>query len=148
MRPIHGDVFNHNIEAVERVFREVRPKGDFHRSLEFLRRAFEIAPEIPVKSGFMVGLGETRAEVETLLAQLRANGVSIVTIGQYLKPADACAEIVEYVEPDTFEIYRRHAESLGFAAVFSGPLVRSSYMAHEVFGRSRDAAKPFQEELP
>ena len=141
------DVFNHNIEAVERVFREIRPMGSFERSLELLSRAAHNETGMPVKSGFMVGLGETTEEVENLLRRLKGSGVSIVTIGQYLKPAAGCVEVVEYVPPEIFENYRLFAESLGFAAVFSGPFVRSSYMAHEVFERSHSAAEHFQEDV-
>ncbi len=141
------DVFNHNIETVERVFQEIRPMGNFNRSLELLARAAGNEKGMPVKSGFMVGLGESCEEVEKLLRQLKESGVSIVTIGQYLKPAAQCAEVVEYISPTIFENYKRFAESLGFAAVFSGPLVRSSYMAHEVFDRSHSAAELFQEDL-
>ncbi len=128
-------VFNHNIEAVPRIFTSVRPKGDFSRSLAMLQNAAELAPAIPVKSGFMVGLGETEAEVCDLLTALRNHGVSIVTIGQYLKPAANCADVVAHITPQQFDMYRSFADNLGFSAVFAGPFVRSSYMAHEVFER-------------
>jgi lipoic acid synthetase len=126
-------VFNHNIETVRRLSPKVRSRSDHDRSLAVLRRAGEIRPETLVKSGLMVGLGETRDEVHELLGEMREHGVRAVTIGQYLQPTRRNLAVSEFVHPDTFEAYREFGESLGFEAVFSGPFVRSSYMAESVF---------------
>ena len=128
------DTFNHNVETVRRLSPRVRSRSDHERSLRLLERASEVAPHILVKSGFMVGVGETREEVHELLGELRDHGVRAVTIGQYLQPTRRNLRVAEYVHPDQFEAYRAHGESLGFDAVFAGPFVRSSYMAEAVFG--------------
>jgi len=128
------EVFNHNLETVERLYARVRPRADYLRSLEVLRFAKRRRPEALTKSGLMVGLGETPAEVEASLGDLRGAGVDIVTIGQYLQPARRNLPVAEYVTPGQFEAYRRCGLSLGFRTVFSGPLVRSSYMADQVAG--------------
>jgi lipoic acid synthetase len=128
------DTFNHNVETVRRLSPRVRSRSDHARSLGVLRRAGEIAPHVLVKSGFMVGVGETREEVHELLGELRENNVRAVTIGQYLQPTRRNLPVVEYVHPDQFEAYRAYGESLGFDAVFAGPFVRSSYMAEAIFG--------------
>lgn len=127
------DVFNHNVETVRRLSPRVRSRSDHDRSLGVLRTVAELAPEMLVKSGLMVGLGETREEVHELLGELRAHGVGAVTIGQYLQPTRRNLPVAEYVHPDTFAAYREFGESLGFEAVFAGPFVRSSYMAESVF---------------
>jgi lipoic acid synthetase len=120
------NVFNHNVETVPRLYRRVRPQADYEQSLRVLafgkRRAL-------TKSGFMLGLGERRDEVERLLGDLRRASVDVVTIGQYLQPTRRHLPVAEFVPPETFERYREYGLSLGFRAVFSGPLVRSSYMA-------------------
>ena len=126
------DTFNHNIETVSRLYQRVRPQADYQQSLGVLRDAREYAPSALTKSGFMVGLGESREEVCRLLADLRAHAVDVVTIGQYLQPTRAHLPVEEYIHPDRFEEYKAHGESLGFRAVFSGPLVRSSFMAEMV----------------
>ena len=123
------DYFNHNVETVPRLYRHVRPGSRFDRSVDVLRQAKQHDPSIVTKSGLMLGLGERREEVLESLEQLRAADVEIVTIGQYLQPKRHKLEVVEYVHPDVFEEYRVAAEELGFRAVFSGPFVRSSYMA-------------------
>ena len=127
------DVFNHNVETVRRLSPRVRSRSDHDRSLEVLARAAALAPGMLVKSGLMVGLGETEAEVHELLGELRASGAGAVTIGQYLQPTRRNLPVAEYVHPDRFEAYRAYGESLGFEAVFAGPFVRSSYMAESVF---------------
>ena len=127
------DVFNHNVETVRRLSPRVRSRSDHDRSLRVLRRASELAPGVLVKSGLMVGLGETPEEVHELLAELRDHGVRAVTIGQYLQPTRRNLPVAEYVLPERFDAYREHGESLGFDAVFAGPFVRSSYMAEAVF---------------
>jgi lipoic acid synthetase len=127
------DVFNHNIETVERLYPIVRPQAVFRRSLLVLSRSKLIAPDIFTKSGFMMGLGETREEVLTLLRQLREAGCEIITIGQYLRPTGKNIPVVEYVRPEVFEEIRSVALEMGFRYVASGPLVRSSMNAEEMF---------------
>jgi lipoic acid synthetase len=123
------DVFNHNIETVPRLYRRVRPQANYRQSLEVLRFARAHRPDVLTKSGFMVGLGESGAEVEQLLRDLRAEDVDVATIGQYLQPTRRNLQVAEYVAPERFEEYRQFGLSLGFKMLFSGPLVRSSYMA-------------------
>jgi lipoyl synthase len=125
-------VFNHNMETVARLYRRVRPQADYRRSLDVLRFAREHRPDVLTKSGFMVGLGENAAEVEQLLHDLREQDVDVATIGQYLQPTRRNLQVAEYVAPERFERYREFGLSLGFKMVFSGPLVRSSYMAEVV----------------
>ena len=126
------DYYNHNVETVPRLYRHVRPGSRFERSLEVLREAKQIDPTVTTKSGLMLGLGEQREEVVESLQRLRDSHVEIVTIGQYLQPKRKKLEVVEYVEPRVFEEYRAIGEEIGFRAVFSGPFVRSSYMADVV----------------
>ncbi len=135
-------VFNHNMETIERLYRRVRPQADYRQSLAVLAFARRHAPRVTVKSGFMVGLGESVSEVRRLLEDLRAAGAEIATIGQYLQPARRRLAVEEYVHPDVFESYRAFGESIGFRAVFSGPLVRSSYMAEVVERRATAAGHP------
>ncbi len=123
------DVLNHNIETVPRLYREVRFGARYDRSLELLCRASEMRPEIPTKSGLMLGLGETSEEVLAVLSDLRASGVGIVTIGQYLRPTPAHLPVLRYVPPEEFRMLRDAGLALGFSHVESGPLVRSSYHA-------------------
>lgn len=122
-------VFNHNMETVPRLYRRVRPQANYRQSLEVLRFARTHSPKVLTKSGFMVGLGETEEETHGLLRDLREANVDIATIGQYLQPTRRHLPVAEYVTPDQFEKYRDYGLSLGFQMVFSGPLVRSSYMA-------------------
>jgi len=129
------DVLNHNIETVPRLYREVRFGARYERSLEMLAFAAKLRPDIPVKSGLMVGLGETDDEVISTLRDLRRHGVSIVTIGQYLRPTLQHLPVLRYVTPEQFAEYRRAAQELGFEHVESGPFVRSSYHAAEALGR-------------
>jgi len=126
------DVFNHNMETVSRLYRRVRPQAVYPRSLDVLRFAKTYRPEALTKSGLMVGLGETPAEVHALLDDLRKADVDVATIGQYLQPKRHRLPVEEFVRPEQFERYREYGESVGFRAVFSGPLVRSSYMAEHV----------------
>jgi lipoic acid synthetase len=123
------DTFNHNVETIARLYAEVRPQAGYQQSLTVLRNSRRLAPRVLTKSGFMVGLGEQPDEVYGLLEDLRKHEVQVVTIGQYLQPTRAHLPVAEYVHPKLFEQYRVYGESLGFQAVFSGPLVRSSYMA-------------------
>jgi lipoic acid synthetase len=128
------DVFNHNVETVPRLYREVRPQADYARSLRVLAWARETDAGAATKSGFMVGLGETEDEVVALLRDLRGAGVSAVTIGQYLPPTRRHLPVAEYVHPTVFEEYERAARAMGFPHVLAGPLVRSSYHAEDLLG--------------
>jgi lipoic acid synthetase len=127
------EVFNHNIETVRRLHRKMRGgRADYDKALWLLRRAKEIADyRVLTKSGIIVGLGETNDEVVETLRDLRAHGVDVVTIGQYLQPSPKHAPIDRWVHPDEFRWFREQGEELGFGTVFSGPLVRSSYRADE-----------------
>jgi lipoic acid synthetase len=127
------EVFNHNIETVRRLHRSMRgAKASYDTALWLLRRAKELA-DYPVltKSGIIVGLGETNEEIVETMRDLRANGVDVVTIGQYLQPSPKHATIDRWVHPDEFRWLREQGEELGFGSVFAGPLVRSSYRADE-----------------
>ncbi len=126
------DVFNHNVETVARLYPRVRPQADYRRSLEVLAFARGNLPGGLVKSGFMVGLGETSEEVHELLRDLCGAGVEVVTIGQYLQPTLRNLPVAAYLSPEQFEAYRDYGLSLGLRMVFSGPFVRSSYMAEQV----------------
>lgn len=133
------DVLNHNIETVPRLYRQVRPQGIYGRSLELLRRVREGWPRTYTKSGLMVGLGETDAEVLEVLGDLHAHQVDIVTIGQYLSPGPKHLAVQRFVSPEQFDGYRSHGETeLGFLQVVSSPLTRSSYHAGEVRRLMRD----------
>lgn len=125
-------VFNHNLETVPRLYGEVRPGADYRRSLAVLARVHVTEPDLPTKSGLMLGLGETPDEVCDVMDDLLANGVSLLTLGQYLRPSKAHLPVVEYVEPGTFTELSREAYRKGFSAVASSPYVRSSYHAGEL----------------
>jgi lipoic acid synthetase len=125
------DVLNHNTETVPRLYRLARSGGRYPRTLELLQRAHEYAPRIPTKSGIMVGLGEEWDEIVATLGDLRRVGVEILTIGQYLRPSGDHLPMVRYYHPDEFARLKQIALDLGFGHVESGPLVRSSYHAHE-----------------
>ncbi len=126
------DYFNHNVETVPRLYDYVRPGSRFERSVAFLAEVKRIDPSIVTKSGFMLGLGERRDEVIDVMKRLREAGCEILTIGQYLQPKREKLDVVEYIHPTVFDEYRVIGEELGFASVFSGPFVRSSYMADAV----------------
>jgi len=130
-------IFNHNMETVRRLYRAVRPQADYRQSLTVLRFAKKYRPEALTKSGAMLGLGETVAETEELLNHLRQAEVDIATLGQYLQPARRNLRVHEFVTPNQFDRYRDFGLSLGFKMVFSGPLVRSSYMADLVDGQAQ-----------
>jgi lipoic acid synthetase len=125
-------VFNHNMETVSRLYKRVRPQADYRQSLDVLSFARQYRADVLTKSGLMVGLGERDEEVRELLADLHAAGADVATIGQYLQPRRRNLPVEEYVPPERFEGWREYGLSIGFRMVFSGPLVRSSYMADAV----------------
>jgi len=125
------DVLNHNVETVPRLYRMARSGGRYSRTLELLDRSRRYAPEIPTKTGLMVGLGEEHDELVATFKDLRHAGCQILTIGQYLRPSAEHAPMTRYYHPDEFRELKRIALDLGFVHVESGPLVRSSYHAHE-----------------
>jgi lipoyl synthase len=132
------DVFNHNIETIERFYRRIRPRGDYRLALRLLDRAKDVWAELHpqreplmTKSGIIVGMGETDDEVVGVMRDLRAHRVDIVTIGQYLQPTARHLQLDRWVTPQEFDGLRQRGEALGFASVFAGPLVRSSYHADE-----------------
>jgi lipoic acid synthetase len=125
------DVLNHNTETVPRLYRTARPGGRYARAIELLDRARRWAPDIPTKTGLMVGLGETWEEIVDVLRDLRRADCQILTVGQYLRPTAAHLPMARYYTPDEFRTLKRIALDLGFGHVESGPLVRSSYHAHE-----------------
>jgi lipoyl synthase len=126
------DVLNHNTETIARLYRRVRPQGDYGRSLELLQRSRTLAPWIYTKTGIMVGLGETDAEVRQTLQDLRTVDCDIVTIGQYLQPSQKHLGVQDFVTPAQFDSWREYGESIGFLQVVSTPLTRSSYHAEQV----------------
>ena len=135
------DILNHNIETVRSLTPRVRARATYDRSLEFLKRAKEMQPDIPTKSSLMIGLGETKEEIIQVMDDLRANDVDIMTIGQYLQPSKKHIKVQKYYHPDEFEELREIAMSKGFSHVQAGPLVRSSYHADE---QVNEAAKARQ----
>jgi lipoyl synthase len=134
------NVFNHNIETVPRLYKQVRPQAVYERSLDVLTWAKEMRPETPTKTGFMLGLGETREEVLDTLRDLKARDIDIVTIGQYLRPTPQHLPIVRYATPDEFREYARLGKEMGLRHVESGPLVRSSYHAWDQLKDATSAA--------
>lgn len=127
------DIVNHNLETVPRLYPEVRPQADYRRSLHLLKTVKEIDPGRVTKSGLMLGLGEEKEEVLQVMADLRTVSCDLLTLGQYLRPSDKHHPVVRYVPPEEFEELRQEGEKMGFKAVFSAPLVRSSFHAAEVF---------------
>lgn len=125
------DVFNHNLETVPSLYRKVRPGSDYAWSLELLRRFGERCPDVPTKSGLMLGIGETIDEIVQVLEDLRAHDVNMVTLGQYLQPSREHLPMQRFVHPDEFEALGERARELGFSSVASGPMVRSSYHADQ-----------------
>lgn len=123
------DVFNHNMETVPRLYKKARPGADYQWSLDLIRRFGERHPQVPTKSGLMVGLGEEVDEIMSVMRDLRAHGCSMLTIGQYLAPSDSHLPIEAYYTPQQFDELKVYGESIGFKHVASGPLVRSSYHA-------------------
>ncbi len=138
LKKIKMDVFAHNVETVPGLYDEIRPQAVYSRSLEVLNYAAENISEVKVKSGLMVGLGESKEEVISVLKDLKEAGVEIVTIGQYLSPSDEHAEVQEFIPPEKFDEYEKIAQKLGFEGVASGTFVRSSYKAEELTGSEKE----------
>jgi lipoic acid synthetase len=135
------DVLNHNLETIPRLYPEVRPGADYGRSLHLLAGARELAPDIPTKSGLMLGLGESPGELRQVFGGLVEAGCRILTLGQYLQPSADHLPVVRYLPPEEFERWREVALEMGFHQVASGPFVRSSYRAGELY----EACKPNRE---
>jgi lipoic acid synthetase len=127
------DVLNHNIETVARLYPRVRPQASYERSLALIQRAHAYDPALPTKSGLMLGLGEKKAEVEKTLQDLVSVGCRILTLGQYLQPSKNHLPVERFIPPEEFDAWRRKALEIGFAEAASGPFVRSSYHAQELF---------------
>jgi len=127
------DVLNHNIETIPRLYLEVRPQADYERSLDLLKRSKSLSPQIPTKSGFMLGLGETRQEVIELMEDLRKAGCELLTIGQYLQPRPDRLPVERYIPLEEFDNFQKIGMKMGFKAVATGPFVRSSFHASEMF---------------
>ncbi len=127
------DVLNHNLETVQRLYPSVRPQAFYRRSLELLERAKEYDPALPTKSGLMLGLGESREEVKKTLQDLLDAGCSILTLGQYLQPTREHLQVERFIHPEEFDKWKETALEMGFAKVASGPFVRSSYHAKEIY---------------
>jgi lipoic acid synthetase len=126
------EVLNHNTETIPRLYRRVRPQGQYERSLEILQRTRQLTPWVYTKSGIMVGLGETDAEIREVMRDLRAVDCDILTIGQYLQPSQKHLGVQEFVTPAQFDAWKEYGESLGFLQVVASPLTRSSYHAEQV----------------
>ncbi|OIR04935.1 lipoyl synthase [mine drainage metagenome] len=130
------DVMNHNLETVPRLYKQARPGSDYQNSLLLLKTFGEMYPNVPTKSGLMLGLGETDEEILEVMQDLRANGVSMLTLGQYLQPSVHHFPVMRYVKPQAFDALKQKAEDMGFNNTASGPMVRSSYhadaQAHDV----------------
>ena len=126
------EVLNHNTETIQRLYRRVRPQGDYQRSLELLKRSRQLTPEVYTKSGLMVGLGETDAEVREAMQDLRAVDCDILTLGQYLQPTPKHLAVQGFITPEQFDTWRDFGELIGFLQVVASPLTRSSYHAEQV----------------
>jgi lipoyl synthase len=126
------EVLNHNTETIPRLYRRVRPQGNYARSLELIQKVRDINPHVYTKTGIMVGLGETDAEVRETMRDLRASNCDILTIGQYLQPTQKHLNVKDFITPEQFDSWREYGESIGFLQVVSSPLTRSSYHAEQV----------------
>jgi lipoyl synthase len=136
------DVLNHNVETVPRLYPAVRPMADFARSLTIFRQTKEIDPGIVTKSGIMVGLGETKEELLQAMEELRKAGCDLLTIGQYLQPSPHHYPVMRFVPPEEFDEYALAGREMGFTAVASAPLVRSSFNAAELFNKTKSSIRP------
>ena len=142
------DVLNHNLETVERLQRPVRKAGRYDRSLALLANAARLRPEIPTKTGLMLGLGEQAHEIRTALRDIHAHGCRLLTIGQYLSPSPKHLPVERWVTPEEFDAWAVEARAIGFAEVFSGPLVRSSYRAEKLARAAESGAHPYPGSAP
>jgi lipoic acid synthetase len=122
---------NHNLETAPRLYKQARPGSDYAYSLNLLKRFKEFAPDVPTKSGLMVGLGETDEEILQVMADMRSHGIDMLTIGQYLAPSGHHLPVLRYVHPDTFRMFEAEAKRMGFTHAAVGPMVRSSYHADQ-----------------
>jgi lipoic acid synthetase len=129
------EIINHNLETVPRLYPEVRPQAQYTRSLRLLQWVKELESGRITKSGLMLGLGETKKEVLQVMQELREVSCDLLTLGQYLQPSGRHHPVVRYIPPEEFEELRKEGDKMGFRGVFSGPLVRSSFHADEVFSR-------------
>jgi lipoic acid synthetase len=129
LRNAPPDVMNHNLETIPRLYKQARPGSDYHNSLQLLKKFGEMYPDIPTKSGLMLGLGETDDEILEVMRDLRAHKVSMLTLGQYLQPSVHHLPVMRYVDPASFDKLKEKAEAMGFNNTASGPMVRSSYHA-------------------
>lgn len=136
------DVFNHNLETVPRLYGQARPQADYRRSLQVLSTVRKINPGLPLKSGLMLGLGETTAEIKEVLQDLLQSGCSILTLGQYLQPTAGHLPVIRYLPPEEFKEWQQTAHDLGFPCVISGPFVRSSYQAESLLRQFKEQAGP------
>jgi lipoic acid synthetase len=125
------DVMNHNLETVPRLYKEARPGSDYQFSLNLLKRFKDFAPDVPTKSGLMLGLGETDEEILQVMRDMRAHGIDMLTLGQYLAPSGHHLPVRRYVHPDTFAMFEREAQAMGFSHAAVGAMVRSSYHADQ-----------------
>ncbi len=141
-------VLNHNVETAPRLYHLVRPQARYERSLELIRRAKDAAPDMLTKSGFMVGLGETKDELFAVMRDLREHGCDIVTIGQYLRPTADHLPIDRYYDPSEYEAFRAYGRDLGFTHVEAGPLVRSSYHAEKQAADKRARIRDARDTIP
>jgi lipoic acid synthetase len=137
LRTAPPDVMNHNIETVPRLYKEARPGSDYAFSLNLLQKFKALFPDIPTKSGIMVGLGETDEEVLQVMHDMRAHGIDMLTIGQYLAPSSSHLPVRRYVHPDQFKVFEAQAYAMGFKHAAVGAMVRSSYHADEQAGHAR-----------
>jgi len=126
------EVLNHNTETISRLYRRVRPQGNYERTMELLQRSRQISPSTYTKSGIMVGLGETDAEVRQVMQDLRAVDCDILTIGQYLQPSQKHLQVADFITPEQFAAWKAYGEEIGFLQIVSSPLTRSSYHAEQV----------------
>src|SRR5450830_1059324 len=130
------DVMNHNLETIPRLYKEARPGSDYQFSLNLLKKFKALCPDVPTKSGLMVGLGETDEEILTVMRDMRAHGINMLTLGQYLAPSSSHLTVKRYVHPDTFKMFEAEAYAMGFSHAAVGAMVRSSYHADQQAGHA------------
>jgi len=130
------DVMNHNLETIPRLYKEARPGSDYQFSLNLLKKFKVLFPDVPTKSGLMVGLGETDEEILAVMRDMRAHGINMLTLGQYLAPSASHLTVKRYVHPDTFKMFEAEAYAMGFSHAAVGAMVRSSYHADQQAGHA------------